>query len=122
MDHVVNHGQAVIEKGSSSFATASKLFDPTTRGRSHMLYAWCRHCDDQTDDQELGFDGSQLSLEEGRARVDLLRAETLRALSGEATKDPIYAGLQRVVADCDMPHRYPLEHLDGFVMDVEGRQ
>ena len=36
--------------------------------------------------------------------------------------DPIFAGLQRVVADCDMPHRYPLEHLDGFVMDVEGRE
>ena len=42
-DHVVNHGQAVIEKGSSSFAAASKLFDPTTRGRSHMLYAYDGH-------------------------------------------------------------------------------
>ena len=82
MDHVVDHGQAVIEKGSGSFAAAAKLFDPETRGRAYMLYAWCRHCDDQTDDQELGFDGSQLPLEEGRARVDRLRAETLRALSG----------------------------------------
>ena len=50
MDHVVNHGQAVIEKGSTSFAAAAKLFDPETRGRAYMLYAWCRHCDDQTDD------------------------------------------------------------------------
>ena len=122
MDHVVDHGQAVIEKGSTSFAAAAKLFDPATRGRAYMLYAWCRHCDDQTDDQELGFDGSQLSPEEGRARVDRLRAETMRALSGEPTDDPIYAGLQRVVADCGMPHRYPMEHLDGFVMDVEGRE
>ena len=93
-----------------------------TRGRAYMVYAWCRHCDDQTDDQELGFDGSQLSPEEGRARVDQLRAETERALSGELTDDPICAGLQRVVTDCDMPHRYPMEHLDGFVMDVEGRE
>jgi phytoene synthase len=87
-----------------------------------MLYAWCRHCDDETDDQELGFDGSELSLEEGRARVDRLRAETLCALSGESTEDPIYNGLQRVVTDCNIPHRYPMDHLDGFVMDVEGRE
>ena len=82
MDHVVDHGQAVIEKGSKSFAAAAKLFEPETRGRAYMLYAWCRHCDDQTDDQELGFDGSQLSPEEGRERVQLLRDQTLRALSG----------------------------------------
>ena len=91
MDHVVDHGQATIEKGSSSFAAAAKLFDPATRGHAYMLYAWCRHCDDQTDDQELGFDGSQLPPEEGRARVDQLRAETQRALSGDgllACKSP----------------------------------
>ena len=122
MDHVVDHGQAVIQKGSKSFAAAAKLFDPETRGRAYMLYAWCRHCDDVTDDQELGFDASELPLEEGRARVDRLRSETLRALSGEPTDDPIFAGLQRVVTDCDIPHRYPMDHLDGFVMDVEGRE
>jgi phytoene synthase len=122
MDHVVDHGQAVIEKGSKSFAAAAKLFDPETRGRAYMLYAWCRHCDDQTDDQELGFDGSQLSPEEGRERVQLLRDQTLRALSSEKMDNPIFAGLQRVVAESEMPHRYPLEHLDGFSMDVEGRE
>ena len=36
--------------------------------------------------------------------------------------DPIFAGLQRVAAETEMPHRYPLEHLDGFSMDVEGRE
>ncbi|MEE4270363.1 MAG: phytoene/squalene synthase family protein [Thermoanaerobaculales bacterium] len=122
MDHVVNHGQAVIEKGSKSFAAAAKLFDPATRGRAYMLYAWCRHCDDETDDQELGFDGSQLPQAEGRARVDRLRTQTLGALSGAPTDDPIFAGLQRVVSDCEIPHRYPMDHLDGFVMDVEGRE
>ena len=122
MDHVVDHGQAVIEKGSKSFAAAARLFDPATRGRAYMLYAWCRHCDDETDDQELGFHGSELSIEEGRARVERLRESTTRALSGEPTDDPIFAGLQRVVADCEIPHRYPMDHLDGFVMDVEGRE
>ncbi len=122
MEELVEHGQSVIEKGSKSFAAAARLFAPETRGGAYMLYAWCRHCDDQTDDQELGFDGSQLDVKEGRARVERLRAETLRALSGERVDDPIFAGLQRVVADSEIPHRYPLEHLDGFVMDVEGRE
>jgi phytoene synthase len=122
MDAVVEHGQAVIEKGSKSFAAAARLYDPQTRASASMLYAWCRHCDDQADDQQLGFDGSRLSTEEGRARIDRLRAETLRALAGEAVSDPIFAGLQRVVQRHEMPGRYPLEHLDGFVMDVEGRE
>ncbi|MCW8984950.1 MAG: phytoene/squalene synthase family protein, partial [Thermoanaerobaculales bacterium] len=63
-----------------------------------------------------------LSPEEGRERVRLLRDQTQRALSGEAVDDPIFAGLQRVAAESEMPHRYPLEHLDGFSMDVEGRE
>jgi phytoene synthase len=122
MEELVEHGQTVIEKGSKSFAAAARLFAPETRAGAYMLYAWCRHCDDQTDDQELGFDGSQLEVPEGRARVKRLRTETLRALSDERVDDPIFAGLQRVVADNEIPHRYPLEHLEGFVMDVEGRE
>jgi phytoene synthase len=122
MDRVIDHGQAVIEQGSKSFAAAAKLFDPETRGRAYMLYAWCRHCDDQTDDQVLGFDGSQLSPEEGRDRVDRLQDQTRRALAGETTDDPIFAGLQRVVGESEMPHRYPMEHLEGFAMDVAGRE
>jgi len=121
MDQVVEHGQAVIAQGSKSFAAASKLFDPVTRASASMLYAWCRHCDDQTDDQVLGFDGSELSAEEGRARVELIRDMTGRALAGEATDNPIYAGLQRVVKRHEIPERYLMEHLDGFAMDVEGR-
>lgn len=121
MDAVVEHGQAVIEKGSKSFAAAARLYDPRTRASASMLYAWCRHCDDQADDQQLGFDGSRLSREEGRARIERLRAETRRALAGEPVDDPIFSGLQRVVQQHEIPSRYALEHLDGFVMDVEGR-
>jgi len=122
MEELVEHGQSVIQKGSKSFAAAARLFAPETRGGAYMLYAWCRHCDDQTDDQVLGFNGARLEVAEGRERVEELRAKTLRALSGERVDDPIFAGLQRVVADNEIPHRYPLEHLDGFVMDVEGRE
>jgi phytoene synthase len=121
MDQVVKHGHAVIEQGSKSFAAASKIFDPITRASASMLYTWCRHCDDQTDDQVLGFDASELSVEEGRARIQLLRDTTHRALAGEATDDPIYTGLQRVVERHEIPERYVIEHLDGFEMDVECR-
>ena len=38
-----------------SFALAARLFDPPTRAAAILLYAWCRHCDDQIDEQHLGF-------------------------------------------------------------------
>jgi len=120
--HLADHGQEVIEKGSKSFAAAARLFDPATRDGAYMLYAWCRHCDDETDDQKLGFGATALAADEARSRVDRLRARTLSALAGEPTDDPIFAGLQRVVMTAEIPHRYPMEHLDGFVMDVEGRE
>jgi phytoene synthase len=121
MRHLADHGQEVIEKGSKSFAAAARLFDPATRDGAYMLYAWCRHCDDETDNQELGFGAAVLAAGEARSRVDRLRERTLSALAGEPTDDPVFAGLQRVVSDAEIPRRYPLEHLDGFVMDVEGR-
>jgi phytoene synthase len=122
MDRVVEHGHTIIQKGSKSFAAASRLFDPVTRNSASMLYAWCRHCDDQTDDQELGFEGSRLTLDEGRARIGRLREATHSALAGDPVDDPVFVGLQRVVERHEIPERYPMEHLDGFVMDVEGRR
>ena len=43
-----------IARGSKSFAAASMLFDRRTRERAHLLYAWCRRCDDIADGQEFG--------------------------------------------------------------------
>ena len=45
-----------IAKGSKSFAAASLLFDPATRERAWLLYAWCRACDDIADGQDHGHD------------------------------------------------------------------
>ena len=119
MDQVVADSHEVIKHGSKSFAAASRLFSPEIRDSASMLYAWCRHCDDQTDNQELGFNQSPLDPDEARRRIDHLQETTRRALSGEPMEDPIFVGLQRVVTRHQIPHRYPLEHLDGFVMDVE---
>ena len=46
----------IIAEGSKSFRSASRLFDPVTRERAWLLYAWCRACDDLTDGQVLGHD------------------------------------------------------------------
>ena len=54
MDTVVANSREMIRLGSRSFAMAAKLFDADTRHHAWMLYAWCRHCDDQIDGQNLG--------------------------------------------------------------------
>jgi 15-cis-phytoene synthase len=121
VDDLVEHSRAVIERGSKSFAAAARLFDPQTRAGAYLLYAWCRHCDDRTDDQELGFDGGRLAPSEARARLAELEEQTRSALRGETTADPVFAGLAAVVRRHEIPERHPLEHLAGFRMDVEGR-
>ncbi|MEL6372870.1 MAG: phytoene/squalene synthase family protein [Pseudomonadota bacterium] len=54
MDEIVEHARTLIQKGSKSFAGAARLFAPEQRDSAYMLYAWCRHCDDVIDGQELG--------------------------------------------------------------------
>lgn len=118
-DAVVATSREIIEKGSKSFAAASKLFDPYTRESAFMLYAWCRYCDDQIDGQELGFDQQADTKEAQLERLDALYDETRRAMAGESTDNPVFAALQRVVERHAMPERYPLELLQGFKMDVD---
>jgi phytoene synthase len=121
LDPVVANAKSIIEQGSKSFAAAAKLFDPETRARAFMLYAWCRYCDDQIDGQELGF--GQRSPEPSRQLEileDLIR-RTESAMAGQPTDDPVFAAFQRVFQTCQLDRRYPLELLDGFAMDVERR-
>ncbi len=121
MEDIVEQSRQTIEKGSKSFAAAARIFDPETRASAYMLYAWCRHCDDQTDGQELGWGAAKLPAEAAGSRLASLQAETERALAGEPVEDPLFVGLQHVVKQHEIPHRYPREHLEGFAMDVGGR-
>ena len=52
---MVAEAERTIRAGSRSFRAASRLFDRETRERAWLLYAWCRHCDDECDGQRLGF-------------------------------------------------------------------
>ena len=108
-----------IGKGSQSFAAASALFDPRTRAGAHLLYAWCRHCDDVVDGQALGHGREDLTTDQRRARVAELTRATRSALAGERQDDPAFQGLQLVARAFSVPERWPLEHLAGFAMDVE---
>ncbi len=108
-----------IGAGSQSFAAAAALFDARTRAGAHLLYAWCRHCDDVVDGQALGRGREDLTAADRRARVAELERRTRSAFAGEPQSDPAFQGLQRVAQDFALPERWPLEHVAGFAMDVE---
>ena len=109
-----------ISKGSKSFAAAARLFDPPTRESAILLYAWCRHCDDVVDGQVLGHGAAPQA--DGADRLAELEGQTRSALAGEPQSEPAFAGLQAVVQRHAIPDRYPLQHLDGFRMDVDERR
>ncbi|MEO7387116.1 MAG: phytoene/squalene synthase family protein [Gammaproteobacteria bacterium] len=123
MDAIVSSSREMIRKGSRSFALASRLFDTETRDHAWMLYAWCRHCDDQIDGQELGMTPAappevRMATADRVASLDRLRTETLRALNGEPVSEPAFLAFQRVARAHAIPDRHALELLAGFEMDV----
>lgn len=117
---VGNYGRAAIKAGSKSFSAAALLLDRTARESAHMLYAWCRHCDDLIDSQHLGF-ATGRRYEPAQNTLESLERETRRALAGEPVEHPAFVALQRVVQRHEIPDRYPLELLQGFAMDVDVR-
>ena len=121
MTDIVDYCRERIENGSKSFAAAARLFDPETRAYAYMLYAWCRHCDDVIDDQELGFARPDSHRDAALARLDALREKTRAALRGEAS-EPVFIALDRVASERGLGEENLFQHLDGFAMDVAGRQ
>jgi phytoene synthase len=112
----------IIQSGSKSFAAAARLFDPRTRAGAYLLYAWCRHCDDVIDGQELGHHSHRTGPHDPFRALARLRAETISAMALEPTDDPVFVAFQRVVREFAIPARHPHELLDGFAMDVAGRR
>ncbi|WP_380178700.1 15-cis-phytoene synthase CrtB [Kalamiella sp. sgz302252] len=116
---LLSHATETMAVGSKSFATAAKLFDPATRRSALMLYAWCRHCDDVIDDQQLGFQAAAAQ-STPLQRLETLRALTIRACAGETMKDPAFAAFQEVALAHDIPLQQAFDHLEGYAMDVRG--
>ena len=141
-DDLVAASRASIEKGSKSFALASKLFDPVHRGRATLLYAWCRYADDVIDGQDAGHGRIESTISpverlidlESRTkealclgrhpggRRDLSRPDWVPAFAGMTAQEAMpFAALARVAAETGMPDRYPLDLIEGFRSDVEER-
>jgi phytoene synthase len=121
-DAVLAASKESIVKGSKSFRSASRLFDPAVREDAWLLYAWCRRCDDEIDGQDHGFGHEDLSETEQRRRLKGLYRQTRAALAGEAMDDQTFAAFQRVALRHRLPERWPLDLLDGFAMDVAHRE
>jgi phytoene synthase len=123
MQELVSFSRQRIEEGSKSFALAARLFPPDLRASAYMLYAWCRYCDDLVDGQELGhvIPQARTSHTDTHAIVDLLERETRRVLAGETSSEPAFQALAEVCRRHDIEPCYPLELIEGFRMDADGR-
>jgi len=113
---LLRHATTTINVGSKSFAAAARLFDPATRRSVLMLYAWCRHCDDVVDGQELGFNTPVRP--DAARELALLREQTEQAYAGATMSDPAFAAFQEVALRHAIPRAFAFDHLDGFAMDV----
>lgn len=131
-DPVVAHCEAMIRRGSKSFSRAAALLPLRSREAAYQLYAWCRHCDDTIDGQVLGqpdpagsAPADRRPAPDGaaqRAALAELRRLTTAALDGAPMTEPVFIGLQRIVAEFGVPREHPFALLDGMEMDVEGRR
>lgn len=119
-EQVLAFARDSIARGSKSFALASQLFDPVTRDRAMLLYAWCRHCDDVIDGQMLG-EGRNDDKRPPAERLAEVEAMTEAALAGRPQGHPAYFALARVVAECAIPARYARDLVEGFRIDMEER-
>ncbi len=121
------YSQEMIALGSKSFARAASLMPQGTRDSVHLLYAWCRHCDDVVDDQHLGFrvekgpsQRAPEATEDLETRVARLRRKTRRACAPEfdGGGDLPFEALAIVAARHRIPARFALDLIDGFAMDA----
>ena len=113
--------EEAIAKGSKSFAAAARLFKPDTRHDVVMLYAWCRHADDLIDGQSFGHDQIEAFRDGQEERLSQLRRQTIDAVAGKISSEPVFNALGVVTARNHISEKYPLELVDGFEMDVQQR-
>ncbi|WP_299194153.1 phytoene/squalene synthase family protein [uncultured Erythrobacter sp.] len=113
---LVEHARRTIKQGSQSFSAASRLFDPETRERAWLLYAWCRRCDDIADNQVMGGElGDQSDLD---SRLALIRKLTAKAFAGEPTGDPSFDALGVVARECGLTPAMADDVIEGFALDA----
>lgn len=101
-----------IRKGSKSFSLASRFFGTKEREACHLLYHWCRYCDD-------AIDGASSTAEARRALTELY-LETEEISRGRTPSRPAFRAFKRVSDEYAIPSRYAHDLLKGFESDTEG--
>lgn len=104
--------EKTFRKGSRSFSLAALFFDRDTYEDATLLYAWCRHCDDEVDSLTGESVGSLL------AKVQQLEEKTRRACAGEEMAEEPFRSFGALVRKHQIPLSYPLELLEGMAMDA----
>ncbi len=105
-----------IRKGSKSFASASRLFDRTTRERVWLLYAWCRRCDDIADAQDHG--GALGDQSGAQERLTMIRTKTALAFAGLPTGEPAFDALGVVARETGLTLAMADAVIEGFALDA----
>ena len=113
---LVKFAKQSIQRGSKSFAFASRLFDQTTRERVWLLYAWCRKCDDMADGQDHG--GKMDADHDPKADLIIMRRLTGKAISGKRTGVPAFDCLALVAAECGLTQKMCDDVIEGFALDA----
>ena len=116
--NLVIHAKTSIERGSKSFARASKLFSKQTRERAWLLYFWCRACDDLADGQDHGHGMS--SVPDAEKTIAAMRMMSARAHGGEQTGKPAFDAFGTVAEECNIPKKFADDMIDGFALDAKG--
>jgi phytoene synthase len=116
--HLIIQAKTSIERGSKSFARASKLFSKRTRERAWLLYYWCRACDDLADGQDHGHGMSAIA-NPGKT-IAAMRMTTVRAHGGEQTGNPPFDAFGVVAQECGIPKNLADDMIDGFALDARG--
>jgi len=114
---LVARARESIERGSRSFALASRLFDRHTRERAWLLYAWCRRCDDIADGQD---HGGELKLDAASAtdRIEAIRVLTRRALDGQPTAELAFDAFGQVAMEAGLTQEMADDVIEGFALDA----
>lgn len=116
--NLVIHAKTSIERGSKSFARASKLFSKQTRERAWLLYFWCRACDDLADGQDHGHGMS--AVPDAEKTIAAMRMMSARAHGGEQTGKPPFDAYGMVADECRIPKNFADDMIDGFALDAKG--
>ncbi|SIN85146.1 phytoene synthase [Parasphingorhabdus marina DSM 22363] len=115
-EELVGLARASIERGSKSFAQASRLFPATVRERVWLLYFWCRACDDMADGQDHGHGMSAVA--DPEKTVADMRRMTAQAFDGKQTGNPPFDAIGRVAEECQVPKALADDLIDGFALDA----